>query len=161
MTLIKKLHTDERGSISVMLSLLFPMIVLLSIYQNGNWQANYIQVQTQIVLDLATLGGAETGTVTKVQNNMPSCSIPYNSANTEDSGYHVSYELLQYNARNTLPQEVIAQIVKPNIAGLQNWEEQASGYISIHTNFKYKAPLQLFFNRYVFNVSSTSRCQPE
>lgn len=158
---LRTINADEEGSISVVMAILFPTIITYTVWQNGNWQAYYIKVQTQQILDISTLGASTTGTASKLNNSIAACSIPtINDSEADISGAEVAYELLEFNAKNTLPEEVTNQIVKRNLKGMKNYAEQASGYMSLHAKFTYEAPLNLFFTNYTFDISSTARCQP-
>lgn len=163
MTQIKKFLLDDKGSISVGLSIIFPILILFMLFTKQSWQAHYIRIETQAILDFATLGAAETGEAETVHGEAY-CSIPYDESNQLYSGNHVSKYLIRENM-HVLPTQLQGQLIDEltgnRMEGLANWELQQTGYMNLKVDLRYRVPLSLFYSQYTFHIESTSRCQPD
>lgn len=160
---VKRFFTSRRGSITVMMAILLPVILWATIFFENKMQARYILNQTQVVLDLATKGGAQTGVV-MTGSGKPFCTIPYDASNPEQSGDHVAKKLLRENLP-TLPQyagdSILQQLNNNRIEGFNDPDLRASGFVSMKVTFKYRPSTPLFFSDYVFTVESTAKCQAD
>lgn len=154
---------DEDGDVTVMFAVLTPVLLWLTVYFENVMQARYILNQTQVVLDIATKGGAATGESIKNNGNV-FCTIPYDPSNPEFSGDHVARKLLEENL-GTLPeyvQESIMEELENNrIVGFNDPDLRAGGYVEMKVTFRYRPDTPLFFNQYKFTVSSTAKCQAD
>lgn len=160
---MKKFLLDESGSISVGLSLIFPILILFTLYTEVIWQAHYIRIETQAILDFAVLGAAETGVATEDIGGGYYCYIPYDANDSNYSGMHVAKYLIQENLHvlpTVLQNDIQDMLNNESIYGLHNYPVQQNGYMNLRLNLSYRNPLNLFFNQYKFNIESTARCQP-
>lgn len=155
--------SNEDGDISIMFAILVPVLLWVTVYFENVMQARYILNQTQIVLDIATKGGAATGEAVD-NNGSVFCTIPYNPSNPEYSGDHVAKKLLKENL-DTLPEyaknSILEQLNNNKIIGFNDPDLRAGGYVEMKVTFKYKPDTPLFFSQYKFTVSSTAKCQAE
>lgn len=161
---MKNFLLDESGSISVGLSLIFPILVLFALFTEVRWQAHYIRIETQAILDFAVLGAAQTGIATEDVGGEYYCYIPYDEGDVTYSGTHVSKYLIEENLHvlPTVLQEDVQNMLNSNsIYGLHNYPVQQNGYMNLELQLNYRNPLNLLFNQYVFNIESTARCQPD
>jgi len=160
----KKFVRGEKGNITIVAVILLPILLWCLFFFESKMQVRWIYTQVQSVMDFATLAGANQGTSEQVAGAKYACTIPYDASNQNKSGYHVTVKLFKENL-STLPQniadELNAQVNNNQIVGLRDRDSQLSGYIYMQTSFKYPAKVKLFFNDYVINVKSTSRCQPD
>lgn len=154
---------NEEGSITVGMSILFPILILFVLYTEQTWQAHYIRIETQAILDFATLGAAETGEATELKGKKY-CSIPYNTSDTLYSGNHVAKYLIKENMHNlpsSLQQQLTNEMEGNKMQGLADWTMQQTGYMNLRVNLKYRVPLKIFYSQYNFSIESTARCQPD
>lgn len=160
---IKEFLLDDDGNVTVGLSIIFPILILFMLFTEQQWQAHYIRVETQAILDFATLGAAETGEA-KTTQGQAYCVIPYDESNQLYSGNHVSKYLIKENM-HVLPTQMQEQLLNEmagnKMEGLANWELQQTGYMNLEVNLRYRVPLNLFYSQYTFHIESTSRCQPD
>lgn len=163
MSKFKEFLLDDSGSISVGLSIIFPILILFMLFTKQRWQAHYIRIETQAILDFATLGAAETGEAEK-KNGESYCVIPYDANNQIYSGNHVAKYLIKENMHvlpTQLQNQLTSELTGNKMEGLANWELQQTGYMNLKVNLKYRVPFNLFYSQYSFNIESTSRCQPD
>jgi len=160
--LIYRFMTSESGEVSIMFAVLLPILLWCVFFFEQKMQARYIYTQAQTVFDLATKAGADTGKVYQVNNNKPICIIPYNEHDPENSGYHVTVNLLKDNI-NTLPSYAANSILKKlednKIYGLKDAELSQAGYVNMSVTFDYQPPILLWYNNYRIKIESTARCQ--
>lgn len=161
-SMFKRFFTGKEGTITVLLSVLFPVILWSTCYFENRMQARYIVNQAQTVMDLSTKGAAQTGKVITGAGK-PFCTIPYDAGNPSQSGDHVAKKLLIENL-DTLPEyaanSILQQLNNNKIEGFNDPDLRASGYVSMKMQFKYRPATPLLFNNYVFTLESTSKCQP-
>lgn len=159
---INNFLVDEDGDIAIMFAMIVPVLLWLMIYFENVMQARYIYNQTQTVLDLATKGAAFTGKVIETGNGKLTCTIPYDTSDKNFSGDHVAKKLLIENL-DTLPNyvknSILEQLNNNQIIGFNDPDLRAGGYVQMKVRFKYRPDTPLFFNHYVFTVSSTSKCE--
>ncbi|WP_286146332.1 TadE/TadG family type IV pilus assembly protein [Ileibacterium valens] len=152
---------EEDGNISVMTAILLPVFLWLTAYFETEMQAQYIYTQTQFVLDMATRAGASTGEAVASSHNV-FCTIPLNDSKPDQSGYHCAIQTLEDNL-HTLPveiqEQIQTQIDQHKIRDLEDTDLRAAGVVEMRMTLWYTPRLPVFFNRYVFYVESSSKCQ--
>ena len=159
----KEFLLDDGGNVSVGLSIVFPILILFMFFTEQRWQAHYIRVESQAILDFATLGAAETGEA-KTIKGQAYCVIPYDESNQLYSGNHVSKYLIEENMHvlpTQLQNQLTSELAGNKMEGLANWELQQTGYMNLKVDLRYRVPLNLFYSQYIFHLESTSRCQPD
>lgn len=157
------LLTAEDGNASVMVAVLLPVLLWCLLFFEAKMQARWLYTETQSILDISTLGGAQTGEIAATGKHKFVCTIPYDTANQNSSGYHVAVKLLKTNM-SALPSSVQSSILQQlnanKISNLKDKSLWAQGYVSAKVTFKYNPGIPLFFRNYVITVESTSKCQP-
>lgn len=154
---------DNKGNITVMFVILLPVILWCLFFFESKMQARWVYVQTQSILDFATLGGAQTGQVETVAGGTEDyvCSIPYDTSNPTQSGQHVTEYLLRENVQ-TLPdyvaESILTELDNGRIEGLTDYDIQRAGFMRLRVNFKYTPRIPVLFNQYSLTVESTSKC---
>ena len=159
---VSSLIKGDKGSLSVMVAILLPVMLCMMIYFENVMEAQYVANETQAILDMSTKGAAETGDGIKVGSNVV-CTIPYDEEDEENSGYHVAVKLLKKNIK-ALPisaqAEILDQLDSNSISGLNTEDTDlwASGISKIDLTYSYTPTVPFFGTKYKISVESVAKC---